>query len=415
MLRMAFVSMALLTSTLPAADWLQFRGPGGLGVAAEKNLPTVWDDTTNIAWKTDLPGPGSSSPIFVGDKIFVTCYSGYGLKQDDPGDLKNLKRHLVCLNGDGKILWNREVTTDAKDYAYESFQTLHGYASSTPASDGKHVYCFFGVAGMVAFDLAGKQLWQTSVGTGTSDWGSGTSPVLAGDLVIVNASVEGGAIVALNKSDGKIAWSQKDISYSWTTPLLIDVKGRQELVVSIYQKLRAFDPKTGKELWHCEGLNDYVCPSLTIADDVVFAIGARSNNAIAVRAGGSGDVTATNRLWTAKRGSNVSSPLYHEGHLYWAHEGRGVVYCADAKTGKIVYEERLDPESDRIYASAFLAAGKIYYVSRSHGTYLVDAQPKYKLLGHNVIKSDTSVFNASPAAMDGKLLLRSDRRIYCIN
>ena len=192
------------------------------------------------------------------------------------------------------------------------------------------------------------------------------------------------------------------------------VKGRDELIVSIYQKLRAFEPKSGKELWTCDGLNDYVCPSLTAADDVIFAIGARSNTAVAVRAGGSGDVSATNLLWTAKRGSNVSSPIHHEGHLYWAHEGRGVVYCANAKTGKIEYEERLSPESDRIYASAFLAGGKIYYVSRNHGAYIVDAKPDFKLLAHNEIKSDTSVFNASPAVLDGKLLLRSDRRLYCI-
>src|SRR5262245_49231244 len=150
--------------TMAGADWLQFRGPGGLGVAAGKNLPTTWSDNDNILWKADLPGPGSSSPIVVGDKIFVTCYSGYGLDQDNPGDMKNLKRHLVCLDKNGKTLWTRDIVTDNKDAPYQgSYITQHGYASSTPASDGKHIYCFFGVAGVVAFDLDGKQLWQKSV------------------------------------------------------------------------------------------------------------------------------------------------------------------------------------------------------------------------------------------------------------
>ncbi len=413
--RYLFAALGLLVPALGAADWPQFRGPGGLGVAADKSLPVTWSDKSNIAWKTDLPGPGSSSPIVVGDKILVTCYSGYGLDQNDPGEPKNLKRHLVCLDRQGKINWQRDVAAPNIDETpFRGFQALHGYASSTPVCDGSSVYCFFGAAGVVAFDLAGKQLWTSSVGAKVHNWGSGTSPVLAGDFVIVNASAESGALVALDKKDGSAVWKQAGMEWSWTTPLLIDVQGRKQAVVSVYNVLRAFDPKTGKDLWHCEGLPDYVCPSLTAADDVVFAIGARDNTAIAVRAGGAGDVTATNLLWTAKRGSNVSSPLHHEGHLYWAHEGRGIVYCANAKTGKIEYEKRLDPDANRIYASAFLAGGKIYYVSRNHGTYVIDAKPEFKQIAHNVIASDPSVFNGSPAAMDGKMLLRSDRRLYCI-
>jgi outer membrane protein assembly factor BamB len=408
-------ALLLIAPTLAAADWLQFRGPGGFGVAPDKRLPITWSDSANLLWKTALPGPGSSSPIVVGNKILVTCYSGYGLDPNDPGDLTKLKRQLVCLDHQGKILWTRDVATDAADARFAgSFITLHGYASSTPVSDGKTVYCFFGVAGVLAFDLEGKQLWRTSVGVGTNDWGSGSSPVLAGDHIIVNAAVESGALVALNKKDGNKAWEQKGMEWSWVTPLVIDAKGRSEVIVSIYNHLRAFDPKSGKELWNCEGLADYVCPSLTAHDGVVFAIGARDNTAIAVRAGGTGDVSQTHHLWTLKRGSNVSSPIYHDGHLYWASDSRGVVYCVDANSGKLKYEERLDPDPDRIYASAFLGDGKIYYVSRNHGTYVIDAKPEFKQIAHNTFANDTSVFNGSPAAMVGKLLLRSDRYLYCV-
>lgn len=414
--RMIIAAILCASSSIAVADWPQFRGPGGLGVAADKNLPTTWSDKDNIAWKTDLPGPGSSSPIVVGDKIFVTCYSGYGLDQDNPGDPKNLKRHLVCLDKHGKILWTRDIVTDKKDAAFTGpFITQHGYASSTPVSDGKHVYCFFGVAGVVAFDLDGKQQWQTSVGTGTNSWGTGSSPIVAGDRVIVNASAESNSLVALSKKDGSIAWKQPGKEWwSWTTPLLVDAGGRQEVIISILNRLHAYDPKTGKELWNCAGLEDYVCPSPVAHRGVVFVIGARDNTAMAVKAGGSGDVSKTHVLWSIGRGSNVSSPLYHDGNLYWASEQRGVVYCVDAKSGKIHYEQRLEPEAGLIYASAFLADGKIYYVSRNQGTYVIDAKPEFKQVAHNVMASDNSVFNGSPAAMDGKLLLRSDRRLYCI-
>ena len=413
--RIGIFALLFSVPTFAAGDWLQFRGPGGLGVAAEKNLPITWSDSTNLLWKTALPGHGSSSPIVVGNKIFVTCYSGYGLDPNDPGDITKLKRHLVCLDQQGKILWTRDVVTDAADAPFAgSFITKHGYASGTPASDGKAVYCFFGVAGVVAFDLDGKQLWRSSVGVGTNSWGSGSSPIVAGDLVIVNAAIESGSLVALNRSDGNKAWEQNGMVRSWVTPLVIDAKGRPEVVVSIENRLLAFDPKSGKELWNCEGLADYVCPSLTAHNGVVFAIGARDNTAIAVRAGGTGDVTKTNLLWTLNRGSNVSSPVYHDGYLYWASESRGVVYCVDVKSGKLKYEERLDPDADLIYASAFLGDGRIYYVSRNQGTYVIDAKPEFKQIAHNTFANDTSVFNGSPAPMAGKLLLRSNRYLYCV-
>ena len=148
--------------------------------------------------------------------------------------------------------------------------------------------------------------------------------------------------------------------------------------------------------------------------DVAYVIGARRATAIAVRAGGRGDVTATHKLWEINKGSNVSSPVVHGGHLYWAHDSRGSVYCVDAKTGKDVYEERLNPRPGRIYASPLAADGKLYYVSRDAGVFVVAAKPEFELLAHNKIETDASIFNGSPAVADGRLLLRSDRALYCI-
>ncbi|HXT58809.1 MAG TPA: PQQ-binding-like beta-propeller repeat protein, partial [Pirellulales bacterium] len=165
--------------------------------------------------------------------------------------------------------------------------------------------------------------------------------------------------------------------------------------------------------WHCSGIEDYVCPSVIAHDGVVYAIGGRGKPGVAVPAGGEGDVS-DKILWKTPKGSNVSSPVYHDGYLFWVSESKGVAYCIDAKTGEAVYEERIEPRPDRIYASPVAADGKIYYVSRDKGVYVLAAKPEYELLAHNVIAGDPSIFNASPAVSDGQLLLRSDTHLYCI-
>jgi hypothetical protein len=175
----------------------------------------------------------------------------------------------------------------------------------------------------------------------------------------------------------------------------------------------AFNPETGKELWSAEGIHRYVCPSVVAHDGVIYAIGG-GNTALAVRAGGRGDVTKTQTLWRVKKGSNVSSPIYDDGRLYWASEKGGLVHCQDAETGAFIYTQRLNPSSDLIYASPLLADGKLYYVSQHHGTYVVEAGPKFKLLAHNVFEDDSSRANASVAVADGRLLLRTDDCLYCI-
>jgi outer membrane protein assembly factor BamB len=201
---------------------------------------------------------------------------------------------------------------------------------------------------------------------------------------------------------------------SWNTPLLVDIDHRQELVVSVRGQLRAFDPESGEELWHCQGIQDYVCPSVIAHQGVVYALGGRAGTALAVRAGGRGDVSNTHTLWRINRGSNVSSQVYQDGHLYWTNESRGIAYCVNAEDGKIVYEERLKPTPGLIYASPVLVDGMLYVVSRTGGTFVIEAKPAFKLLAHNVFKNDASVFNASPAVSNGRLFLRSDKWLYCV-
>jgi outer membrane protein assembly factor BamB len=397
------------------ADWRQFRGPGGLGTSAEKGLPLEWSPQKNLVWKTPLPGPGGSSPVTVGDRIFLTCYSGYAVDAKSPGNMADLRRHVLCIERHGgKILWTKEIPPVLPEHKYEGEGSFHGYSSSTPATDGERLYVFFGKSGVFCFDLEGKQLWHASVGKGIRGWGSAASPVLYKGLLLVNASVESGALVALDKLTGKEVWRAPNIRSAWNTPVLVTApSGERELVISVQDRLLGLNPDTGKELWRAEGVHRYVCPSVVAHDGVVYAIGG-GDTSLAVRAGGRGDVTKTHVLWRMKKGSNVSSPIYHDGYLYWASESRGVVNCQEAATGKFVYQERLTPDSGLIYASPVLAEGRLYYVSQRNGTYVVAARPKYELLAHNVFADDKSRANASIAVSDGQLLLRTDQALYCI-
>ena len=394
-------------------DWPQFRGPGGLGVAKATGLPTKWSPDENLVWKTPLPGAGTSSPVMIGDRIFLTCYRGYGATGQPQSDLKDLRLDVVSLKrSTGEILWTKTVQPALPEQP--TIRDQHGYSSSTPVADRQRVYVFFGKTGVFAFDYDGNQLWTAKVGSKLSGWGSAASLVLYNDLVIVNASVESESLVALDKTNGEQKWRSGGIREAWNTPLLTrTASGSTELIVPIFQKVLGFDPSSGEQLWSCDtGIDWYMVPSVVARDGIVYCIGGRSGDSLAVRAGGRGDVTQSHRLWTRNKGSNVSSPILHDGHLYWMHEKLGIAYCADATTGEIVYEERL-PRAGQIYASPVLADGKLYYVNRGGRVFVVSAEPEFKLLATNELE-DRGRFDASPAVADNRLFLRSNRFLYCI-
>jgi outer membrane protein assembly factor BamB len=399
-----------------AGEWPQFRGPTGDGIAKDATPPLKWTEKENLVWRTELPGPGSSSPIVSGDRVFLTSYSGYGVDVKEPGELANLKRHVLCLSRqNGKILWQHEVKTALPDKPYQGqYITMHGYASSSAATDGKSVYFFLGNAGVHAFTVEGRALWNVDVGSIAHDWGAGSSPVVYGDLLVVNAAHESNTLLALDRGTGKTVWSVKGFPASWNTPAIVKVAGHDELVVNANGKLRAFDPKTGAELWSCQGIKAAeLCPSIVAHDGVIFVIGSPSGQGMAVRAGGQGDVSATHVLWQMPKGSNVGSPVYHDGHIYFVNDSRGKALCVNAATGEVVYEEPISPQRDRWYASPVLAQGRLYYVGRTAGTVVLAAKPKFEVLATNRIADDATVFNGSPALCASQIFLRSDRYAYC--
>jgi len=406
--------LVLISTQILAADWTQFRGPGGSGISDSKGAPLKWSDTEGLAWKIDLPGPGTSSPIVFGNKIFLTCYTG--VQPGRGASLDDLKRHLLCLDrATGKLLWNTPVPADLPEQS--GIREDHGYATSTPVADAERVYVFWGKSGVFAFDHAGKKLWNTKVGTQLNGWGSATSPVLHKDLVLVNASVESSSLVALDKKTGTQKWSARGITESWHAPLVVALPGgKSEVVAACIKQVFGFDADTGAPLWTCQtGIGWYMCPTPVAKDGIIYAIGGRNpQNGLAIKAGGRGEVSGSHVLWKINKGSNVPSPVLHDGHLFWAHENLGVIYCASAKTGEIFYEERLNPNPGQIYASPVLADGKLYYVGRQGCVVIAAASPRFEVLADNTLENNRGVFNATPAFDGSRLLLRSNRSLYAI-
>jgi len=394
-------------------EWSGFRGPSGMGHSDATGLPLTWSQTENIQWKQELPGAGSSSPIVFGDHIYLTSYTGYLVPDESRGSLEDLQRHLICLKrDDGTILWDKSVKARLPE---EDQIRDHGYAANTPAADTKRVYTFFGKSGVFAYSHDGEQLWHADVGSNTHGWGTSASPLLYQDLVIINASVESESLVALDRETGQEKWRAGGIKEAWNTPIIAKTKtGDEELVVATHGKVFAFDPQTGEQLWSCDtDITWYMVPCAVAADGIVYVLGGRSGTAaLAVRTGGRSDVTATHRLWTSNKGSNVTSPVFLDGHLYWMHENLSIAYCAHAETGELVYEKRVN-RAGQIYSSALLADGRIYYLNRSGRTFVVPAKPEFELLATNELR-DGGVFNSSPAVTGKQLLIRSDNFLYCI-
>jgi outer membrane protein assembly factor BamB len=407
-------SLLCFCSISHANDWPQFRGPSGNATATDSNPPTTWSDTENIAWKTELPGRGASSPVVFGNRIFLTAYTGFGVDSDEPGDKANLKLHVLCFERDsGKLLWNKSIKASTATQKFGQRVADHGYATATPATDGDVVYASFGVSGVVAYDMDGNLMWQAKIGDGTAGFGSASSPVVFREMVYVNASIESNTLFAFDKQTGKEVWKAVSIMKSWSSPCIAEVPdGPPELIMNQKNEIFAFDPITGEKLWWCAGVEDYIVPVPVFHDGVVYCLGGRSNRAIAVKLGGRGDVTETHKLWESTIGANVTSPVYHNGHLYWASD-KAIENCLRASDGEEVYQQRL-PARSRIYSSIVRGGDKLYVTTRDQGIVVLAAKPEYKELAVNVIESDETLFNASPAISGNQLLLRTDAFLYCI-
>jgi len=420
------ISILLATAwTGSAADWPQLRGPNGNGIApADSKPPTVWSVSKNLRWKVGLPGQGSSTPIVSGNRVFVTCYSGYG---DGGGSMEKLERHLVCLDrDDGKILWDKSVPADLPEDRFNGFITEHGYASNTPATDGQRVYVFFGKTGVLAFDFTGKQLWKVGVGKQSSKrkWGTAASLLLYKNNVIVNAAEESRSIRALDAKSGEEIWRAESdsLEMSYATPVLVDAGGgRVDLVVAMPGEIWGLNPDTGKLRWFASiAIGGNISPSVVVDSGVIVVTGGYPEQAtVGVRVGGRGDVTKTHVLWTKTTASYVPTPIALGGCVYFVTD-RGGILCLETKTGIPIFQETLPNFTSAgrggkpVYASPVLANGNLYAVTRTKGTFVLKAARYFQVIAQNALEGDTTWFNATPAISGNQLFLRSNQALYCI-
>ena len=416
------------------SNWPQWRGPDGQGISTETGLPEEWSGTKNVKWKTPIAGRGHSSPIVWGKKIFLTtALDGEAIPGRKPGvshkmadgsefvhpdavgaDLKHTFK-VVCLDREtGKIIWERVAYEGP---VHDSRHKKASFASSTPATDGKHVFAFFGSEGLYAYDFKGKLLWKQDLGQlGTASVGYGVSPILVGHLVIMQCDESGGKsfIAAFNKKTGKEVWRvARKVDVTWSTPVLVQAGTRTELVTSAAEAIIAYDPLTGKELWRHKGLESNAVPTAVVSNDlVVVTSGYPAKIALALKAGGSGDVTGTPKLvWSYNKGTAyVPSPILYGQYLYLMTD-RGLLTCLDVTTGKVVYEGARVPKPVLFIASPVAYEGKILLTSEEGDTFMLKAGPKHELIRTNSLGEPVY---ASPAIADGKLFIRGEKNLYCI-
>ena len=409
------------------ADWLRFRGPNGNGTS-NSTIPISWTPTANLAWKAPLPGAGVSSPIVVGNRVFVTSYSGYGLDRSNPGEIEDLMRHLTCFDiASGEKLWQKDLKAKLPEDPYTGIGvTAHGYASHSPVSDGERVYVYFGKSGAYAFDLDGNQLWHSDIGTESDPWkwGSSASPIVHDDLLIVTASAEGQAIVGLDAKTGEELWRQEaaGLDGMWGTPVVAKLRdGRTDLVFSVAKEMWGLDPSTGKLRWFCNATGaDQVHSSPVAGGGTIYALTGRGGGSVAIKAGGSGDVTDTHVVWSGTESTRFATPVGHKTNLYLI--ASGVASVIDTKTGKRIKQARLRGGSSGSrgrfggsdYASPVIAGDKLYYVNGKGETFVFDLDDKLTQLSVNLVTTDAESFGGTPAVSDNRFILRSNKHLYCV-
>ena len=398
----------------PGKPWAQFRGTNGQGDGSASVVPASWSNTENMIWKTRLLGRGASTPIVVGENVFLTAYSGYGIKAGDKTKKEDLRLHMICFDRNtGQQKWIRSIAgSNASQNPSENF-LMHGSASSTPVCDGERVYGFFGVSGVFAFDLAGNFVWQADVGATTDNFGSSASPMIHGDLLIVNAGIESGRMFAFDKLTGTIKWIVDDVGRTWSTPVIgKSAEGRTELILNQAYFVRGFDPESGEELWRCDGVQDYVVPIANVQGNMVYCSGGKQARIMCIRLGGSGDVTSTHKLWESPLVGNVPTPVFHDGSLYVVGEN-GILQQFAAATGKPGFKKRV--KSKQKVFSPLVKSRNYFFVSTPGlGVSVIDRKNDFKVISVNRPDPDSAVALSCCSISGDRLYYRTDDWLYCV-
>lgn len=438
MKRCAFIAVCFgiavgeLAAVPTPASWSQWRG-NGLGVSTETKVTLDWSATNGVMWRTPLPGRGHSSPVILGDRVYLTTdVEGEAISGAKPvkhilnnedfkhpdafgADLKHELR-VLCLDAKtGKLLWNQLA------YAGAAFDDRHrkgSYAAPTIAAQADRVFAYFGSEGLYCFDPKGTLIWSNSVGgLATLGMGAGASPVLGTKTVIVQCDQDNGEssfIAGFDKKTGKQLWKvARQVSVSWATPLVVTAGGREQVIASGAEKIVAYDTATGEEIWSHEGLENNAVPSPVANDKAAYLVsGYPKKRVLAIALGAKGDLTGTtNLLWKYDKGSGyVPSPLLLNDELYLMTDS-GLLSCLDAKTGAVRYDSERLPDPAKFTASPVAVAGHLLLTSEGGDTFVLKAGTKYEFVRKNPLGERVY---ASLAFADGRIFIRGETNLFCI-
>ncbi len=401
----ATLTISMASGLEPTSNWPQFRGPTGTGTSAESDLPTKWTPE-DVAWQADLPVVGHSSPVIWEDRIFLTGTTSDG---------NRVSRHVVCLSRkDGSVQWNEVAATGNG----EKLHKMNSWATPSCATDGQRVVAFFGDGGLHCFDVDGKKLWSRDLGSFPGSWGVGASPVIVGSMVIQNCDATGDSyLLAVDKNTGKDIWKTPRKSKpkgGWSTPILIETKAGNQLVVNGEFGVQAYDVKSGKPIWSCDSFNGRGTPVPAWGNGLLYVVNGKSGDVYAVKPGGKGNVTQSHMAWHTPRsgGRDLPSPVFTPEAVV-AISMSGIATGYHPETGKELWKQRVGGN----HSGSPMVAGGLVYAAAEDGTVSVikAGSTSAEIISQNSVGvTSNEIVRSSLAPHNGQILLRSDKRLYCI-
>lgn len=426
-----FIFMGGISAQQNASDfWAQWRGPLGTGAALRGNPPIHFSETQNLKWKVEIPGKGHATPLVWEDKVIIltavpTTEKGNRDANENadhpmtPQTTEYIHEFRVILinRSNGETIWEKTV---ARELPLEGTHELGSWASNSPCTDGENIYAYFGSRGLYCLDFEGNLLWQRDFGQSNKhmSFGEGDSPYLHGERIFVLWDHQGECFLySIDAKSGKDVWvAKRDEITSWSTPLVVDVNGKLQVITSATNQVRSYDYETGEVLWFGTGMTRNVIPNPVYADGILYlASGFRGSALMAVDiARANGDITGSDAiLWTYNQDTPYTpNLLLMDGKLYFLRVNNGFLTCLDAKTGNVVYaREKLDGVST-LFSSPTGAAGRIYIASKDQVLVIKGGGDKPEVLAKNLLDDD---FHASPVVVGNDLIIRGFKSLYCFS